>query len=185
MPTRHAPGLLLASPALADPHFAHSVVLLFHHDGDGAMGVIVNRPTDQTVGAFLDSIGASPREPAFRRLRVGNGGPVAEGIGWVVFDADLGADQSLAVDGTLRVSTSRQVLDELLAHGDPDRFHLLMGHAGWGPGQLDAEIEGGAWLPVPVDRELLFQVPPPQRWRRAYASIGIDPAAWFGTLANG
>lgn len=185
MGVRHAPGILLASPTLGDPNFAQAVVLLFHHDENGATGLIVNRPTQQRLGELLDNLGATPRDPAFRRARIHSGGPVAEGIGWVVYEGDEGQEESFHVEGDLRVSGSRSVLDELLQRGEAGRFLFLLGYAGWAPGQLETELEMGAWVPLPVDRRLLFDVPVENRWQLAYQALGIDPASWFGSMGNG
>ena len=182
---RHAPGILLASPTLQDPNFAKTLVLLFHHDENGATGLVVNRAGSQRLGELLDNLGARPRDPAFRSAHILNGGPVAEGIGWVVYEGDEGADESFHVEGDLRVSGSRSVLDQLLQRPEAGRFLFLLGYAGWAPGQLETELEMGAWVPVPVDRRLLFEVPVEARWQLAYQGLGIDPASWFGTLGNG
>jgi len=182
---RHAPGILLASPTLSDPNFAKTLVLLFHHDDNGATGLVVNRVGDQRLGELLDNLGAEVADPAFRRTRIYTGGPVAEGIGWVIYEGDEGVDESFHVEGDLRVSGSRAVLDQLLRRTRVGRFVFLLGYAGWAPGQLETEIEMGAWVPVPVDRRLIFDVPVEQRWHLAYQGLGIDPASWFGSLGNG
>lgn len=185
MGVRHAPGILLASPTLGDPNFSKTLVLLFHHDENGATGLVVNRPTDQRLGELLDNLGATPVDAAFRRARIHLGGPVAEGIGWVVYEGNEGLDESFHVEADLRVSGSRSVLDKLLRRGHAGRFLFLLGYAGWAPGQLETEIEMGAWVPLPVDRRLLFEVPAANRWQLAYQGLGIDPSSWFGSLGNG
>ena len=185
MQKRHAPGMLLAAPSLQDPNFLHSVVLLFHHDEDGATGIIVNRATDEPVGALLDSIGATARDLRVMSAPIGFGGPVGDGIGWVVFEGHEGADESFLLEGDLRVSGSRAVLDEILERAQLGRFLFVMGYAGWGPGQLEQEIESGAWLPIPVDRKILFEAGAQERWRLAYKSLGIDPDLWLGPIGNG
>ena len=184
MQKRHAPGLLLAAPSLQDPNFQQSVVLLFHHDEDGATGVIINRPTGEPVGALLDSIGAVAKDERVLDALMGFGGPVGDGIGWVVFEGEEGLDESFILDGDLRVSGSRAVLDEILARPRLGRFLFVMGYAGWGPGQLDEEIQSGSWLPIPVDREILFDVDAIAQWRHAYKSLGIEPDLWLGTIGN-
>ena len=181
----HAPGILAASPTLGDPNFAKTLVLLFHHDENGATGVIINRASGQRLGELLDTLGAEPRDPAFRRARIFTGGPVAEGIVWVVYEGDVGADESFHVEDNLRVSGSRSVLDQLLRREQAGRFLFLLGYAGWAPGQLETELEMGAWLPLPVDRRLIFEAPVEQRWALAYQALGIDPSSWFGSLGNG
>jgi putative transcriptional regulator len=184
MQKRHAPGLLLAAPSLQDPNFQQSVILLFHHDEDGATGIIINRPTREPVGALLDSIGAVARDARVLEALIGFGGPVGDGIGWVVFEGEEGVDESFLLDDDLRVSGSRAVLDELLVRVRLDRFLFVMGYAGWGPGQLDEEIKSGSWLPIPVDREILFEVDSSVQWRRAYQSLGIEPDLWLGPIGN-
>ncbi len=157
------PGFLVAAPQLRDPNFARSVVLLVHHDGDGALGVIVNRPTPVQLGEVLE------REDVCALGIVMWGGPVDRQVGLVVFQGSAPEGWQPAED--VAVSGSRERLDALAAGEAP--FLLCLGYAGWGPGQLDAEFEEGSWIHVDLDAELLFRTPSEERYDVALARLGL------------
>ena len=131
MYTRHAPGFLLATPSLVDPIFKQALVLLFHHDDGGASGLVFNRPSDQPVGDLLSSIGLTPRDERMASMLVGFGGPVAPGIGWVVYEGSEGREESFSLADDLQVSGSRTVLERLLKHDPALRMRFVLGYAGW------------------------------------------------------
>jgi putative transcriptional regulator len=180
-----APGFLLATPHLTDPNFKQTVVLLFAHTAEGAMGVIVNRPSNRFLREVLDSAGLECPEATLRGQRVFAGGPVQSESGWVVFEGDDPLAESFEITETLRVTGSVDVFKALLADKSRGRLMFLLGYAGWSPGQLDAEIESGSWLPVPADPATVFEVPVEDRWRSAYLACGIDPNLWSLTAGDG
>ncbi|MEO6155889.1 MAG: YqgE/AlgH family protein [Thermomonas sp.] len=166
--------LLVALPALDDPHFACSVTLVCQHDGDGAMGVMVNRPSEYTLGEVLQQMGISSESEALQRQVVLAGGPVHPERGFVLHDGEREWDSTLVVGGGLFLTTSRDVL-EALARGDgPEQAVVALGCAGWGAGQLEQELVDDSWLMVPAGHELLFELPLEQRWQAAAGSIGVD-----------
>ena len=177
MPSKSSPlsnQLLVALPALHDPHFARSVTLVCQHDGDGAMGVMINRASDYTLGEVLQQMGIHSDSEALQSQIVLAGGPVHPERGFVLHDGDREWDSTLAVGGGLFLTTSRDVL-EALARGDgPEQAVMALGCAGWGAGQLEQELVDDSWLMVPAGRELLFGVPLEQRWQAAAGSIGVD-----------
>ena len=177
MPSKSSPlsnQLLVALPALHDPHFARSVTLVCQHDGDGAMGVMINRASDYTLGEVLQQMGIHSDSEALQSQIVLAGGPVHPERGFVLHDGDREWDSTLAVGDGLFLTTSRDVL-EALARGDgPEQAVVALGCAGWGAGQLEQELVDDSWLMVPAGRELLFGVPLDQRWQAAAGSIGVD-----------
>lgn len=177
MPSKSSPlsnQLLVALPALHDPHFARSVTLVCQHDGDGAMGVMINRASDYTLGEVLQQMGIHSDSEALQSQIVLAGGPVHPERGFVLHDGDREWDSTLAVGDGLFLTTSRDVL-EALARGDgPEQAVVALGCAGWGAGQLEQELVDDSWLMVPAGRELLFGVPLEQRWQAAAGSIGVD-----------
>lgn len=177
MPSKSSPlsnQLLVALPALHDPHFARSVTLVCQHDGDGAMGVMINRASDYTLGEVLQQMGIHSDSEALQTQIVLAGGPVHPERGFVLHDGDREWDSTLAVGDGLFLTTSRDVL-EALARGDgPEQAVVALGCAGWGAGQLEQELVDDSWLMVPAGRELLFGVPLEQRWQAAAGSIGVD-----------
>ena len=171
------PVLLLAMPQITDPFFAKSVVLLLAHEAEGSFGFIVNRRTELKVAAILEDL-----ELAWRgddAALAGFGGPVQPQVGTVLY----GGEPSLpAFENASEVAEGirlTQHVGELgrLGEAPPERFRLLLGHAGWGAGQLDEEILRNDWLVAPVDAQLVFGGETEQVWEAAMASVGVDPSA--------
>lgn len=177
MPSESSPlanHLLVALPALHDPHFARSVTLVCQHDGDGAMGVMINRPSEYTLGEVLQQMGINSDSQTLQSQIVLAGGPVHPERGFVLHDDSREWDSTLAVGDGLYLTTSRDVL-EAMARGDgPSQVVVALGCAGWGAGQLEQELVDDSWLMVPAAREVLFEVPLDQRWQAAAGSIGVD-----------
>lgn len=166
--------LLVALPALDDPHFARSVALICQHDGDGAMGVVVNRGSEYTLGDVFEQMGIEGARDDLRGQIVLAGGPVHPERGFVLHDGDRSWDSSLSIADGLFVTTSRDVL-EAMARGDgPARATVALGCAGWGAGQLEHELTEHSWLTVPADAQLLFETPLDDRWQAAAGRIGVD-----------
>ncbi len=179
-----APCFLLSTPPLTDPHFRQTVVLLFAHTSDGAMGLVVNRPSPRFLAEVLDAAGVACPDATLRGQRVFEGGPVQAESGWVVYEGPDPKGESFAVAGNLRVTGSLDVFKALLADPERGRMMFLLGYAGWGPGQLDAEVSAAAWLPVPADAATVFEVPVEERWRYSFLAQGIDPSLWSLTAGE-
>jgi len=167
-------NLLLAMPSLRDVTFADSVILLCHHDADGSMGLIINRPQEISVGAVLDDMqlgGIRQRDqPTFE------GGPLEPFRGFVLHDGWHIYDSTLCITSEIHLTTSRDVLEDS-AHSDgPEHFMLLLGYAGWGAGQLEEEINRNDWLISPADAHLVFHTPSEQRWRLGAQAMGVERA---------
>jgi putative transcriptional regulator len=168
-------------PQLLDPNFARSVVLMVHHDESGAFGVVLNRPTDlsaPSLCATLDIEWRGDPEDA-----VDWGGPVQPQTGWVLFeDAEgrVASEQVKEIDGGICFAGSIDVLRQV-ASDPPERLRLLLGYAGWGPGQLESELAEGAWLIAPVSRQVVFDVAAPGMWEHVVRSLGIEPATLVPT----
>jgi putative transcriptional regulator len=173
-----APSLLLAMPQLRDPNFSRSVVLLCEHGDQGALGFVVNRPTDVRASTAV----ALDRPLAVDSgLMLWTGGPVEPQRGFLLLGEDPGvADSERIVDGihlTASVEVLRRLLEVQPAELERQRARLLLGYAGWSGGQLDAEITASAWLTAPADPDLVFNTPPDEMWERAIRSLGVDPMA--------
>jgi putative transcriptional regulator len=173
-----APLLLIAMPQILDPFFHRSVVLLVHHDAEGSLGFILNRPTAISVAEILQGmeIAWAGDEAAVAHF----GGPVQPQLGTVLFTpgGGNGHDRSSAALVCPGVSLTQHVgtLAEL-AVAPPPRFRLLLGYAGWGGGQLVEEILRNDWITAPVEESLVFAADPDEVWGRALDSVGIDPGA--------
>lgn len=172
--------LLVALPSLQDSGFGQSVILLCQHDGDGAMGVVVNRPSEYTLGEVLQQMGIEGADQALQARPVMAGGPVHPERGFVVHDGGHGWDSSVEVGGGLYLTTSRDVLEAMARGEGPPRVLVALGCAGWDSGQLEQELVEDSWLMVPVRDEVLFELPLPQRWQAAAGSIGVDLVNFAG-----
>ena len=176
-----APSLLVAMPQLRDPNFRRSVVMLVHHDDEGTFGVVLNRDTEITARGLCASLeldGGGAPEKGIRW-----GGPVQPQTGWLIFDDDNGVgtyEDVTEVAGGIRFAGSLDVLREVASH-PPDDLHLLLGYAGWGPGQLEAELAEGAWIVAPVTREVIFEVHTSVMWDHVLRSLGIEPSTLVAT----
>jgi putative transcriptional regulator len=172
------PVLLMAMPQVLDPFFHRSVVLLLHHEAEGSLGFIVNRPTGIKVSEILKGMNVEwgGRDETVAYF----GGPVQPNLGTVLFAPLLadGDEQDTATQIVPGVALTQHIGDlSRLAEEPSDRFRLLLGYAGWGEGQLMAEILRNDWLTAPVDSDLIFAPDPDQLWAAALRSVGIDPAA--------
>jgi putative transcriptional regulator len=170
-----APLLLLAMPQVRDPFFQRSVVLLVAHEEDGSLGFVLNRPTDLKVEQILEDLdipwGGDPEMPAYL------GGPVEPQVGSVLFpSAEVVAavsEASALISNDVCLTRNLSILTDLAA--DPPReLRVVLGHAGWSPGQLAEEISRHDWLTAPVTSDLVFATPA-AAWRLSLQSIGIDP----------
>jgi putative transcriptional regulator len=159
-------------PQLADPNFARTVVLLCEHSAEGAFGLVLNRPSDTTAAAAVHLNPAPSRDSG---LQLWYGGPVEPQRGWILIGDEPAEAESVEVIEGLYLSTSPTVLRRLIETG-PARVRVLTGYAGWGAGQLDAELEASAWLTADVDLELVFDTPHENMWEAAIRRLGADPA---------
>ncbi len=168
--------LLIALPALADPNFSRSVTLICQHDADGAMGLVVNRTSEYTLGEVLAQMQIEGGDDALRASAVLAGGPVHPERGFVLHDGAREWDSTLAVVDGLYVTTSRDILEAMARGEGPANATVALGCAGWGAGQLEYELVENSWLTAPAEAALLFDTPLEQRWQRAAAVIGVDMA---------
>jgi putative transcriptional regulator len=167
--------LLVAMPQMQDPRFARSVVYLCAHSGEaGAMGLVINKLLGSlTMGELFAQLEIEPGR-ANRSRPVHFGGPVEAGRGFVLHSADYREEASIVVGDNIAVTATLEILRAIGKGGGPSRCLLALGYAGWGPGQLDAEIQGNGWLSVAADQEIVFGGDLDGKWQRAMAKLGID-----------
>ena len=167
--------LLIAMPAMGDPRFSQSVIYVCAHTPEGAMGLVLNRPiVKPSFDELLKQLDVAPVPPA-RRIRLCAGGPVDNARGFVLHTSDWIGEGSLRVNEALALTASLDVLKVIAEGGGPRSCILALGYAGWGPGQLDDEIQKNAWLSVPADEGLVFDGDHETKWRRALGKLHIDP----------
>jgi putative transcriptional regulator len=167
--------LLIAMPAMADPRFQHSVIYMCAHTPEGAMGLVLNRPiVKPTFDDLLKQLSVEPAPPV-RQIKLCAGGPVENARGFVLHTNDWTGEGSLKVDSTMALTASLDVLKVIAEGGGPRECVLALGYAGWGPGQLDQEIQQNSWLSVSADETLLFDGEHDTKWRRAFAKLHVDP----------
>jgi putative transcriptional regulator len=166
--------ILVAMPQMEDPRFARAVVYLCAHSAEGAMGIVVNRPlATMTFGELLEQLDIAPGDDCVEAT-IHSGGPVESGRGFVLHSTDYVLDSTMVVDGTVALTATVDVLRAMAEGRGPRRFLLALGYAGWGSGQLDAEIRENAWLNVPSDEDLLFDADLDQKYAQAIHKLGID-----------
>jgi putative transcriptional regulator len=165
---------LIAMPAMVDPNFAQTLTYVCEHNDDGALGIVVNRPTDMTLSALFEQIDVALTEEPMRGTPVHYGGPVQTDRGFVLH-RPLGNWQStLAISDDLGLTTSKDVLEAVGRGEGPKDMLVSLGYAGWSAGQLEQEIAQNAWLTVEADPDLLFDVPAEARLSAAMRLLGID-----------
>ena len=166
--------VLLAMPAMTDPRFERSVIYICAHNEDGAMGIVINKTLNSIDSRDLLEELDIPTDPTTRNITVHFGGPVENQRGFVLHSLDYEHAELLVVEGQAGLSATLDILHDLAQGSGPKHSILALGYAGWGPGQLEAEFQENAWLSVPANETLLFDVPNDDKWERAFNSIGVD-----------
>ncbi|HEY8073971.1 MAG TPA: YqgE/AlgH family protein, partial [Labilithrix sp.] len=158
------------------------------HDDDGSLGWIVNGETVEQASTIVRATGlveADAPLPAGFSLPAKTGGPVSPETVWILYRRAAETEllpASIAIGDSIAVTASAQALETIISGRGPEEFRLLVGYAGWGPGQLARELSLGAWLPSAADADLLFHPEHATLWRRAYAeAIGTVPEAFVST----
>lgn len=163
-------------PGMLDPNFSTTVTLICEHNEEGALGIVINRPTTLKLGGLFDQLDVADADPGIANHPVLAGGPVGIERGFVLHDPNHAYENTLPVSAEISLTLSRDII-EALAHGDgPARSLVALGYAGWEAGQLESEILANAWLNVTATPQLVFEAPFEQRWDLAARALGIDIA---------
>ena len=181
-PYRHR--LLVAMPGLQGDAFSRSVVYICAHSEAGAMGIVINQSMPEVK--FKDLL-AQMKLP-HSELRVDPvvhfGGPVETGRGFVLHSTDFMREDTVRVDENICITGTIEILRAIAEGAGPNKSIFALGYAGWGPGQLDAEMQANSWLVVPADEELIFSADLPNKWERAMMKLGVNPAALSHELGH-
>jgi putative transcriptional regulator len=185
MPVTSLAGqMLIAMPQMQDRRFERSVILLCAHNEDGAMGLVINKLIESlTLPELLIQLGIDG-DGLRGKPHVHFGGPVESGRGFVLHSDDYSEEGTINVGGHLALTATLDILRAIGRGDGPRRSLLALGYAGWGPGQLDAEIQANGWLHVPADEAIVFGDDFKDKWQRALAKLGIDPIALSGDAGH-
>jgi len=168
---------LIAMPSMADPNFSRSLTYVCEHNEQGALGLVINRPTDLTLAALLAQLDVPRIEPTLERTAVHFGGPVQVDRGFVLHQPVGDWQSTLAVNGKLGLTTSKDILVAVGKGEGPNKLLVTLGYAGWAPGQLENELSQNAWLTVAAQPEVIFELPFEERLPAAMQLLGIDFAS--------
>jgi putative transcriptional regulator len=161
--------VLIAAPTIGDPRFYHAVILLLRDDKNGALGIVINRPVgERSVASLLKATGESG-VGVEGNVRVFAGGPVEPQLGFVVHTADYRRPETLEIDGRVAMTASPRILQDIGHHQGPDKSLFAFGYAGWGPGQLAAEMARHDWFTTPEEPKLIFDDDRAGLWTEAMA----------------
>jgi putative transcriptional regulator len=178
---------LIAMPGMTDDNFAGAVVYLCEHSDKGALGLMINKPTDISLKNLFEKVELSLERPDLADAPVYVGGPVQTERGFVLHELPGSGpfSSTLAVPGAgLGMTTSKDVLEALSRGSGPHKVLVTLGYAGWGAGQLEQEIGRNGWLNVAADPDIIFDTPPERRYERALALLGIDPRMLSGEAGH-
>ena len=169
---------LIAMPAMADPNFSRTLTFMCEHNPEGALGIIINRPLDLTVGSLFERVSmpltAGENQEKYQNLPVFFGGPVQTDRGFVLHRPAGRWQSTLNVSSELALTSSRDILQSMSENGEPADVLISLGYAGWTAGQLEWELSQNTWLTVAADPEIIFALPPEERLPAAMQLLGVD-----------
>lgn len=167
---------LIAMPQLADPRFSQSLIYVCGHDENGAMGLVVNRIIEShTLFELITQLNLEITPPGLGQESVFFGGPVEMGRGFVLHSNDYYQKGTIEVSDKISLTATLDILDAIAQGEGPEKRLCALGYAGWGEGQLEAELFDNCWLQCDADLETLFDVSPDHKWTNALEKMGIHP----------
>jgi putative transcriptional regulator len=158
---------------MADPNFSRSLTFICEHNERGALGIVVNRPIEVTLGALFEQVDISLDDAALASTQVYFGGPVQFDHGFVLH-RPVGAWKSTLPVGDIGLTTSRDILEALASGSGPKEHVVALGYAGWAAGQLEDEIKRNGWLTVKANPDVIFAVAPELRLEMAMGALGVN-----------
>jgi putative transcriptional regulator len=173
---------LIAMPGLSDALFGRSVVFMCEHSDRGALGLVINKPSDILLPRLFEKVDLPLQRDDLAAVPVFQGGPVQTERGFVLHEAiDAGTEgesvyaSTMTIPGGLEMTTSKDVLEAMANGGGPRKVFVSLGYSSWGKGQLESEITENSWLTVPADPALIFDTPVEERYEKAMALLGLQP----------
>ena len=174
---------LIAIPSMDDPFFDGSVIYLCEHSSEGAMGVVINKPSPVTMDLVFEAAGSNTPE-RFQKDWVMMGGPVQIDRGFVVHTPVGSWQSSLLVTDDIAMTTSRDIIENLAKDHSVEKALITIGYSSWSKGQLERELADNAWLTVPADKDILFNTPYDERYQAVFEKLGVNPAALIGSAGH-
>jgi putative transcriptional regulator len=165
---------LIAMPSMQEGVFAGTLTYICEHNENGALGIVVNRPTSLTLAEMFEQINIPLHQPELQKVPVHFGGPVQTERGFVLHDTPGEWQSSLHINDRLALTTSKDILEALGQGNGPRHLIITLGYAGWDQGQLEHEMGENAWLTVPASEHILFDLPPEERLSAAMALLGVN-----------
>jgi putative transcriptional regulator len=170
---------LIAMPGLDDAAFAKSVIYMCEHTDRGALGLIINKPSDINLKGLFDKVELPLRREDLTDALVFQGGPVQTERGFVLHESMMPGKESvyastMTIPGGLEMTTSKDVLEALSTGAGPRRVFVSLGYSAWGEGQLESEISDNSWLTVPADMSVIFDTPADERYEKAMLLLGLQ-----------
>ena len=170
---------LIAMPGLEDETFAKSVVYMCEHSNRGALGLVINKPSDINLKNLFDKVELPLHREDLTLAPVFQGGPVQTERGFVLHESMMPGNESvyastMTIPGGLEMTTSRDVLEALSTGNGPRRIFVSLGYSSWGEGQLESEISDNSWLTVAADPAVIFDTPVAERYDRALLLLGLQ-----------
>lgn len=165
---------LIAMPSMQDLNFSQTVTYICEHNEEGAMGIVVNRPTNLQLNDILGQLDIKDMDLRSGEESIYIGGPVQPERGFVLHSDSRDWGSTLKVTAEISVTTSKDILESIAAGKGPNRHLVALGYAGWAGGQLEQEISANAWLSGPADSQIIFNTPAEKRWKAAAQLLGVD-----------
>lgn len=166
--------LLIAMPQLTDPNFSQTVSLICEHGEKGALGIVLNRPLSMTLNEVFEQMKIEPTDRRAAELPVLRGGPVHQDRGFVLHRPGGAWESTHKISDSIQVTTSRDVLAAMARGEGPEKAFIALGYAQLGAGQLEQELKDNSWLTLPLNEDVLFDLPYEDRWLAAWRSLGVD-----------
>ncbi len=176
--------VLIAMPGMADPHFSKTLTYICEHSENGAIGLVINKPIDVTLGHLFEQVNIALEDDALRFDAVHFGGPVNLECGFVLHQPLGNWNSTLKIGDDIGMTTSKDILEALAKGEGPSRVLVTLGCAGWSPGQLEDEIKRNGWLTVEADERLIFDLPDEDKLLAAMSKLGVHPAMLSNTVGH-
>lgn len=166
---------LISMPSMAESSFAQTVTYICEHDSEGAMGLIINRPTEIPLDEIFDQLEIDSDTRAHAKQPIYCGGPVQTDRGFILHQSDeqKGWDSTIKISGNICLTTSKDILAAIARDEGPDNCLVALGYAGWSPGQLEQELSDNFWILAPASEDIIFNTPFHERLEAAVAQLGI------------